>query len=129
MRAPDFGNFGLKYLSLAVSSGATIASTPGFVPPVQHLVADRDVKLFVFSEAPDLGGLGTGALIGKHHVVCIECSSVMDRHALAQREPPAFSCANRLPRCGQRAFNRHVCLLYTSPSPRDLSTSRMPSSA
>ena len=27
-------------------------------------------------------------------------------------------------------FNdRHACLLYTSPSPRDLSTSRMPSSA
>ena len=25
--------------------------------------------------------------------------------------------------------NFHVCLLYTSPSPRDLSTSRMPSSA
>ena len=24
---------------------------------------------------------------------------------------------------------RHPCLLYTSPSPRDLSTSRMPSSA
>ena len=24
---------------------------------------------------------------------------------------------------------RHFCLLYTSPSPRDLSTSRMPSSA
>ena len=26
-------------------------------------------------------------------------------------------------------FNPLVCLLYTSPSPRDLSTSRMPSSA
>ena len=26
-------------------------------------------------------------------------------------------------------FKTHVCLLYTSPSPRDLSTSRMPSSA
>ena len=25
--------------------------------------------------------------------------------------------------------NRNICLLYTSPSPRDLSTSRMPSSA
>ena len=25
--------------------------------------------------------------------------------------------------------NRYTCLLYTSPSPRDLSTSRMPSSA
>ena len=24
---------------------------------------------------------------------------------------------------------KHICLLYTSPSPRDLSTSRMPSSA
>ena len=30
----------------------------------------------------------------------------------------------------QEAFaGHHVCLLYTSPSPRDLSTSRMPSSA
>jgi len=27
------------------------------------------------------------------------------------------------------ALNRKSCLLYTSPSPRDLSTSRMPSSA
>ena len=26
-------------------------------------------------------------------------------------------------------FNLGICLLYTSPSPRDLSTSRMPSSA
>ena len=29
----------------------------------------------------------------------------------------------------QVMFARSVCLLYTSPSPRDLSTSRMPSSA
>ena len=29
--------------------------------------------------------------------------------------------------CGAR--RAHTCLLYTSPSPRDLSTSRMPSSA
>ena len=27
------------------------------------------------------------------------------------------------------ALLRYICLLYTSPSPRDLSTSRMPSSA
>ena len=26
-------------------------------------------------------------------------------------------------------YNSYICLLYTSPSPRDLSTSRMPSSA
>ena len=29
----------------------------------------------------------------------------------------------------QEIRDRHTCLLYTSPSPRDLSTSRMPSSA
>ena len=29
----------------------------------------------------------------------------------------------------QGLLERDVCLLYTSPSPRDLSTSRMPSSA
>jgi len=29
----------------------------------------------------------------------------------------------------QRVYPFQVCLLYTSPSPRDLSTSRMPSSA
>ena len=27
------------------------------------------------------------------------------------------------------AYTNYTCLLYTSPSPRDLSTSRMPSSA
>ena len=30
---------------------------------------------------------------------------------------------------GDVAVRRYACLLYTSPSPRDLSTSRMPSSA
>ena len=30
---------------------------------------------------------------------------------------------------GVGVFEVHHCLLYTSPSPRDLSTSRMPSSA
>ena len=30
---------------------------------------------------------------------------------------------------GRKKRYKHACLLYTSPSPRDLSTSRMPSSA
>ena len=30
---------------------------------------------------------------------------------------------------GNHGFGSYYCLLYTSPSPRDLSTSRMPSSA
>ena len=32
-------------------------------------------------------------------------------------------------RLGQNTYHPKICLLYTSPSPRDLSTSRMPSSA
>ena len=31
--------------------------------------------------------------------------------------------------CDVESFQQEICLLYTSPSPRDLSTSRMPSSA
>ena len=31
--------------------------------------------------------------------------------------------------CGVSGYNPISCLLYTSPSPRDLSTPRMPSSA
>ena len=34
-----------------------------------------------------------------------------------------------LPEAGQLSLDLYRCLLYTSPSPRDLSTSRMPSSA
>ena len=46
--------------------------------------------------------------------------------AQARGVPPAsrFCCNNNGGKCCQ-----WTCLLYTSPSPRDLSTSRMPSSA
>ena len=36
---------------------------------------------------------------------------------------------NLIEKVDSESFKRYVCLLYTSPSPRDLSTSRMPSSA
>ena len=41
---------------------------------------------------------------------------------------------NKVPKISKRKLQElkslsYVCLLYTSPSPRDLSTSRMPSSA
>ena len=37
--------------------------------------------------------------------------------------------SNREYRTAKKVENHLFCLLYTSPSPRDLSTSRMPSSA
>ena len=36
---------------------------------------------------------------------------------------------DRLEQLATMSASRKVCLLYTSPSPRDLSTARMPSSA
>ena len=52
-------------------------------------------------------------------VKCSECGQVAYRKDLISN----FNvCSN----CGH---HNRICLLYTSPSPRDLSTSRMPSSA
>ena len=41
----------------------------------------------------------------------------------------SFAFASFIPRMGYKKVMLIACLLYTSPSPRDLSTSRMPSSA
>ena len=42
----------------------------------------------------------------------------------------ASACHRRVQRLeAEGVIKDYVCLLYTSPSPRDLSTSRMPSSA
>ena len=49
-----------------------------------------------------------------------ESTAVMEQHLLLRSQQP-----NRL--VPTQVAN--LCLLYTSPSPRDLSTSRMPSSA
>ena len=40
-----------------------------------------------------------------------------------------FDCANKCGKDGERFIHYMGCLLYTSPSPRDLAVSRMPSSA
>ena len=46
---------------------------------------------------------------------------------LREREQPLFAVESRRPLLAFDVLG--FCLLYTSPSPRDLSTSRMPSSA
>ena len=79
----------------------------------------------------------------------LEASIRACEEAAAQDDPVAYERANRwfhetvydgslnevlarqlrLMRLRMRHPQRSLCLLYTSPSPRDLSTSRMPSSA
>ena len=51
---------------------------------------------------------------------------------LASQNYDLVICARRekeLQDLAEEIRRQHTCLLYTSPSPRDLSTSRMPSSA
>ena len=64
------------------------------------------------------GGLLAGLSLGLHHH--------WPDLSIYGAEPEGFDDFSRSLAAGERMGN---CLLYTSPSPRDLSTSRMPSSA
>ena len=46
-------------------------------------------------------------------------------HKLTNNQPPFIAYAD----CKNKTNYQMICLLYTSPSPRDISGSRMPSSA
>ena len=58
----------------------------------------------------------------RHSAFCLKVRMVLQAKGLS------FRTVEVTPGVGQVAVFR-LCLLYTSPSPRDLSTSRMPSSA
>ena len=71
--------------------------------------------------------LGAGGFIGSHMVKRLRADGYWVRGVdlkypeFSETEANEFVCMD--------LTDREVCLLYTSPSPRDLSTSRMPSSA
>ena len=56
----------------------------------------------------------------------VEEAKVQNEKALEVDKEPVNSIPNVMP---EEKGPQTICLLYTSPSPRDLSTSRMPSSA
>eukprot|EP00831_Metopus_contortus_P060332 TRINITY_DN5223_c0_g1_i1.p2 TRINITY_DN5223_c0_g1~~TRINITY_DN5223_c0_g1_i1.p2 ORF type:complete len:110 (+),score=6.37 TRINITY_DN5223_c0_g1_i1:1-330(+) len=57
--------------------------------------------------------------------ICKNIQSI--KHYLSQQDKDSSKQGVQL--LCQKTFSNNFCLLYTSPSPRDLSTSRMPSSA
>ena len=63
-------------------------------------------------------------------ILCRPVCSIFNSSISQAHVPSLWKCANVLP-LGKVPQPRSIdsCLLYTSPSPRDLSTSRMPSSA
>ena len=61
---------------------------------------------------------------GKEYEKCMEMKNAVDKVAEKEAINMTFSCVN-----GTSAEDCMICLLYTSPSPRDQRGSRMPSSA
>ena len=77
------------------------------------------------------GGYSTGkfASLNLAHHVKDDFSAVERNRDLLQLSVPADLTFQWLNQIHSDIVNVVSCLLYTSPSPRDLSTSRMPSSA
>ena len=87
---------------------------------------DNKGKILAF-EIDDLSGIGPFSVYPR--TSAIETNQVLNLSAASYVVPNykakgTVVFQNKTPMCQYRA-----CLLYTSPSPRDLSTSRMPSSA
>ena len=64
-----------------------------------------------------------------HHIEIFKLSTSKDRTYLHQLSCHSMLLMGVLCPLDRSSSPRSFCLLYTSPSPRDLSTSRMPSSA
>ena len=85
------------------------------------LRVDAGNKRFVFSDALDLP---TAFSLYRHFADRVMTGFGIGTNLSNDTGVPALNIVMKLMAC-----NGQPCLLYTSPSPRDLSTSRMPSSA
>ena len=72
---------------------------------------------------------GEEVLIGDFHAAPLTATNALRRKQIASAHEHMQALAGGRPSIMVGDFNYPLCLLYTSPSPRDLSTSRMPSSA
>ena len=80
-----------------------------------HALIQRGKNVRVLESAPALETVGAGIQISPNAVKVLRALG-LEKAVTANAFQP-------------RAIEARICLLYTSPSPRDLSTSRMPSSA
>ena len=71
---------------------------------------------------------GSSAILEEHIKICPACREFAEGQQSVWKALDAWEAAPVSPDFDRRLYAR-ICLLYTSPSPRDGATSRMPSSA
>ena len=118
---PELATDGSAGMDLRACIDETLSLQPGAVELIPTgfaiYIADPGYAAMILPRS----GLGH-----KHGIVLGNLVGLIDSDYQGQL---FISCWNRSTSVYEVAAGERVCLLYTSPSPRDLSTSRMPSSA
>ena len=89
---------------------------------VKKLISEFENKLFIKIREKKLG-LGSAYVTGFKYALKKEYKHIVTMDADLSHNP------NDIPKLIQNTSDLCICLLYTSPSPRDTEVSRMPSSA
>ena len=121
---PDFG--GPQFGAFSASTDADVLPIVKVPPQYPRRATQRGIEGWVLVEFTITE---TGAVINPV-VIDADPPGIFNRSAMRTivkwKYKPRIVGGKAVPRAGVQHL---ICLLYTSPSPRDLSTSRMPSSA
>ena len=120
--------------------GNAVTSKAPLTSKLQQQIEDTDIAIIVASNSYEQGHWGQleftafserlarlrGSEDGGEHALRLEILVFW----IGENEPGAFTSAYGITKVsGRSSENKKICLLYTSPSPRDATLSRMPSSA
>eukprot|EP00831_Metopus_contortus_P055141 TRINITY_DN4656_c0_g1_i2.p2 TRINITY_DN4656_c0_g1~~TRINITY_DN4656_c0_g1_i2.p2 ORF type:complete len:138 (-),score=29.20 TRINITY_DN4656_c0_g1_i2:69-482(-) len=114
-----------------------VKDVPGIQAQIRKTQSENDNIAAYEYQKPDFDFLLYGnQLVSDYTKRCNEELEELQRHKVMMTLPSPQYNGPRVTRTQKlleesmmSASLQHTCLLYTSPSPRDLSTSRMPSSA
>ena len=88
-------------------------------------------EVLQYEDISDPAVASTDVLIAVE-AISLEGGDILTRRRVPVATPPhvvGYAAAGVVRAVGSDVTNIHICLLYTSPSPRDRTRSRMPSSA
>ena len=121
--------------SRGVASGRVMGDEDALVSCINDAARAQDLgRLNVLLEGAGVDVLNVAFLVSAEVGFVGGMEAAVVKGGDARCTTPVGNCAAHTASIGNHAaavewMLRHDCLLYTSPSPRDLSTSRMPSSA